>query len=106
MAWFSKKQPEVVVQEIDNDEADILYLWRIFQDNNNDYDTYSAAVVVAASRREARHIHPNGKSGTDWDGYRDYSSWTSPENVKVTKLGVAAPHLKDGEVVLSSFHAG
>lgn len=104
MSWFSRKL-EVQQEPEAGDGGDPLYLWLISQDSNNDYDTYSDAVVVAASRGEARKIHPNGTSGTDWDDW-DWRSWTSPNDVRAVKIGLALPNRKEGEVVLASFHAG
>ena len=36
-----------------------LFLWKISQDVNNDYDTYSNAIVVAPDEESARNIHPS-----------------------------------------------
>ena len=38
-----------------------LYLWKIYQNENNDYDTYSAAIVVAPDEESARNIHPSSQ---------------------------------------------
>lgn len=35
-----------------------VYLYKISQNVNNDYDTYDCAVVAAHSEDEARNIHP------------------------------------------------
>ena len=37
-----------------------LYLWKIYQNENNDYDTYSDAIVVASDEESARNTHPIG----------------------------------------------
>ena len=75
-----------------------MKLWRISQTVNDDYDTYSDAVVAADTRTEARHIHPSGTC-------RDYDTWALPEQVKVELLGTAKKGTKAG-VICSSFHAG
>jgi len=108
-----------------------LFLWKILQDENNGYDTYSEAIVVAADEESARNIHPAKQftagppeegdlrsrpssytwSGTgEWlfeDGHPGYdSAWTSPEHVKVILVGDALPGMIEGHVVCASFHAG
>jgi len=37
-----------------------LNLYLIYQDVNNDYDTYYSAVVAATSDDDAKNIHPSG----------------------------------------------
>lgn len=97
-----------------------MKLYLIEQDVNNDYDTYSDAVVCAESPQEAKKIHPGGElDGTyraddkkawyeqynDYDTIR-YSSWCQTlDQVSVTYLGEAKKSLKKG-VVCASFHAG
>ena len=83
-----------------------MKLWLISQTVNNDYDTYSDAVVAADTRTEARHIHPSGtgpqyRDGAWWPG----DTWALPEQVKVELLGTAKKDTKAG-VICSSFHAG
>ena len=108
-----------------------LYLWKICQNENNDYDTYSDAIVVASDEESARNTHPIGSwtvepekeinlrsraSSYTWsetggwlyeDGKPVYdSSWTSPAHVKAILVGEALPGMIDGHVVCASFHAG
>ncbi len=81
-----------------------MNIYKIFQEVNNDYDTYSSAVVVAENEEDARNMNPAG--GTmDWkDGY--FSCWvSSPEQVKVELIGKAAKG-QDKGIVVASFHAG
>ncbi len=94
-----------------------MKLWLILQDKNNDYDTYSGAVVVAANEAEARIIHPNGRMiwshdkgcWEDPDG-KTYSSglgtWVAFNDVYAEEIGEALPTLREGEVVCASFDAG
>lgn len=80
-----------------------LYLWKIERTDNWGYDEYSDAVVVARTEADARMIHPGGEE-RDWEWT---SSWpVKPEELKVTKVGTAAPELTAGTVVVASFHAG
>lgn len=89
-----------------------LYLYLISQSENNDYDTYSDAVVAAYSEEDAKHIHPsevyvwrnNKWVYPDSDSEEISSSWTTPDNVQVKVIGVSND-TKPG-IILSSFHAG
>lgn len=107
-----------------------LYLWRIYQNRNNGYDTFSEAIVVAVDEESARNIHPSRQfstgneecdirsraSGFTWseagewineDGQSGWhDGWTSPENVSATLVGEALPGMNGGHVVCASFHAG
>ena len=49
------------------------YIWSIEQDVNNDYDTYSSAVVIAYSAEEAKRIHPAASSSPEKEWYETYS---------------------------------
>lgn len=75
-----------------------MMIWKISQRVNNDYDTYSDAVVVATDAETARRIHPGGE-------YGDLYTWAAPEDVTVELLGVAMGDAPAG-VVVASFHAG
>jgi len=85
-----------------------MNLYLISQTVNNDYDTYSAAVVCAPDEETARRLSPKtGKLATDAD-WRDALRhvWvSSPSDVKVRYLGPADPSVEAG-LVLASFHAG
>jgi hypothetical protein len=94
-----------------------LKLWLIYQTENLGYDTYDSAVVVAETEADARDIHPSqyienysiAKDNPDdfqrWD--YDYSNWAShPDKVTAEYIGDAAPNMKAGDVVCSSFNAG
>lgn len=90
-----------------------MNIYLISQSVNNDYDTFSEAVVVAESEAAARLIHPNGflhwsdklcvwadENGKDW---RD-NTWATPKDVIVEKLGVSDSNVEG--VISASFHAG
>jgi hypothetical protein len=85
-----------------------MNIYRISQDENTGYDTYSDAVVIAPSLKVARHMDPGGDgapmAADKWA--RSFSSWASgPENVKVEFIGKAKRGSKLS-VVTSSFLAG
>jgi len=99
-----------------------LFLWKLSQDVNNDYDTYSDAVVVSSNPVAAKRIHPSVDSqtgemmfryveGEGWHWVHDgahygNSGWAEPKDIQVTCVGEAADWLGEGGVVCSSFHAG
>lgn len=76
-----------------------MNLYHISQTANNDYDTYSDAVVAAHTPSRARNMHPSGSN----DPFN--STWVKPEDVTVKYLGKAKRGTKEG-VICSSFHAG
>ena len=69
-------------------------LYKIWQEVNDDYDTYDSAVVCAESEEEAR----NTDLGTKY-------SWASPEYVKVEEIGIAKDDVKKG-IIVASYNAG
>lgn len=93
-----------------------MNLYLITQIVNNDYDTYDAAVVVAESENEARHICPDrfyewSKELNSWvfgysSGRRQPDTartWTLPSNVEVELIGTTT---RPKGIVLASFNAG
>ena len=63
------------------------YIWEISQLQNNEYDTYSSAIVVSETEEDARYIHPSNmydEKGTykitdlqkrKWMTDIDYKNW-------------------------------
>ncbi len=86
-----------------------MNIYKIWQNENNDYETFDSAIVYAETEEEARNIHP------DVDGYQYYDNpWTkpilnhwasSPDKVMVEKIGETTLDVKSG-VILASFNAG
>ena len=95
-----------------------MKLFKIWQEVNDNYDTYDSAIVAAESEEEAR------KSPVDvyyeWDDsenswmfkYRDGSRkkennyyWAHPDDIKVEYIGEAKEGTEKG-VILASFNAG
>ena len=74
-----------------------LKLYKIWQEVNNDYDTYDSAVVCASTPTEARYI--------DVGTYNNYSTWAHPKDVKVEYIGKAKRGMKKG-IIVDSFNAG
>ena len=73
-----------------------MKLFKIWQTENNGYDTYDSAVVAAESKEDAVTINPADPS---------YYSWVSSDKVSVELLGTAKPGTKRG-VICASFNAG
>lgn len=97
-------------------EKNDMKLFKITQDRNNNYDTYSDAIVCAESEEDAKITSPNEyfkwhnnawffqySDGTENESMDD--SWTLPKYVKVEYIGEAKDGLEKG-IVCSSFHAG
>ena len=94
-----------------------MLIFRIEQSNNNEYDTYDMAIVVACDEEHARSIHPMGFN-TVWDpeseGWVDAdgspyfsSSWVEPDAVTAERFGmVTGGSAKPGDVLVASFNAG
>jgi hypothetical protein len=80
-----------------------MKLYLISQSKNNDYDTYSDAVVAAPSPTAAQKIHPQGYQPNPNDF--NSNTWADPKDVSVQYLGEAKKGTKKG-VICASFHAG
>lgn len=85
-----------------------MYLYLISQTENDDYDTYDSAVVLAPDADVARHIHPRkGLIKAEEFNYR-FSPWCyHPDKVTVQLLGtsIELPN-PEPQVILASFNAG
>ena len=83
-----------------------MNLYRISQDENNDYDTYDSAIVCAKDEESARKIRPDNATWEDVKR-KDYGDeWAiHPEQVTVELIGTAKDDIKEG-VILASFNAG
>lgn len=69
----------------------MMNLYLISQTENNGYDSYDSAVVVAESEEAARKIHPAQSlvEGAEWwlDRWSKHTWCESPAQVKVEYLG-------------------
>ena len=81
-----------------------MKLFKISQEVNNDYDTYSDAIVCAKDKNEAKAIHPNGYDTVTLETI-GYDTWCDLSHVKVEYIGVAKRGIKKG-MICQSFHAG
>lgn len=88
-----------------------MKIFKISQNENNGYDTYDSAVVIAESEDEARLMHPNDDPQ---DNRVTRNSWikdsfkvwcTKPEQVNVEYLGEAEYSQSIG-FICKSFNAG
>ena len=87
-----------------------VYLYKISQTVNVEYDVFDSAIVAAHTENEAARMHPDGYvwneggwllsdgSVDDWPSW----SWTTPDNVKVEIIGIASKGIEPGQVLLAS----
>ncbi len=82
-------------------------IYKIWQVDNTDYDTFDSAVVVANSEDEARMIHPReSMSGKEWWRLVGWEAgeWVNPGQVLILQVGTTK--LKPGQVICASYNAG
>ena len=82
-----------------------MNLYLISQNHNDDWDTYSDAVVTGESEEEARLIHPNG-GVNDVSDTTKFSDWAAVKFVSAELVGIAVEGTEAGKVICASFHAG
>lgn len=83
-----------------------MNLYLLWQEVNNDYDTYDSCVVCAENRDEAIRIHPCNNPGEDEIKCNErIEEWTDLENIHCELIGKAASHIPKG-LVIASFNAG
>ena len=64
--------PAGVSKETKETKETEMNLYKISQDENNDYDTYDSAIVAAETEDAAKRTHPSGDDtnwGDSWDGW-------------------------------------
>ena len=85
-----------------------MFIYKISQKQNDNYDTYDSAVVVARSAYDARNMNPStGDKMTEKDWNYRHNSWcNSPDLVTVECIGASATLHVAQYVVCSSFNAG
>jgi len=90
-----------------------MKLYLISQNENNDYDTYDSAIVVANNEDEARRLHPSGVFNYKEDFEQQNSpldsfcgTWVKKKYVNVEYIGEADERYKEVEVICASFNAG
>lgn len=90
-----------------------MYLYKISQTKNMDYDTFDSAVVIARTADAAKLIHPKDLKDAEWwkpdpEGFKNWNveSWAFPEDVEAEYLGANSSKHKEGSVVCASFNAG
>ena len=99
------------------EEERTLYLFRVYQSKNTDYDSYDSFVVAAYNKQEAMDVHPSGNGESVAALTKQYenedenyscqlSSWAPIQHIKAEFLGVAHSQYKPGELICSSYNAG
>lgn len=80
-----------------------MNIYKISQSENNRWDTYDSAVVIANNEEEARNTHPDQEDGKF--GAYSFNTWaSSPDKVRVEFIGVT--DIEEPQVVVASFNAG
>lgn len=83
-----------------------MNLYLLWQDANNDYDTYDSCIVCAEDMTEAIKIHPANNPGDYRENYWFCDrTWAAPEDIYCKLIGKADPSIPKG-LVLASFNAG
>jgi len=84
-------------------------LFRIFQEVNDDYDTYDSAIVCAENKESARKIHPSSDSPNNVTETLENNDitcyWCGWKDVKVEYIGKAKEGMKR-HCLLASFNSG
>ena len=95
-----------------------MNIYRIWQEVNNDYDTYDSAVVVAKNEEDARNMAPDGDlwiEGNGWCHMKNgellpnntkWGDWCDPKDVQVELMGTTVLEDYPRGVILSSYNAG
>lgn len=83
-----------------------MKIYLISQDENNCYDTYDSAVVIAENEEQARNMIPYEKGEHNFDRKDEYDEWTEPKYVKVEYIGEADKKYTKPYQVCVSYNAG
>lgn len=83
-----------------------MNLYKVWQDVNNNYDTYDSAVICAENENEAKQISIDElvRVPADPSDY-DYSTWATIDELQCKLIGTASSNTKKG-IVVASFNAG
>jgi hypothetical protein len=81
--------------------APVLYLWLVERIGGASVNEYQAFVVSAYTEQEARDL-PSVPVGE-----RGWASWDlRPDEVEVTRIGIAEPGMEAGKFILSDYNEG
>lgn len=73
-----------------------MKIYRISQGENNEQDSYDAAIVIAPNEKSARNMNPsNGKPMSDAQWKRGLFWCTAPKSVRVEFVGIATGVYQD-----------
>lgn len=93
--------------------SDKMKTWLVWQDSNNEEDTYQSFVCSAETEYDARHMYPHNNPRFFWKDntwcyywenvlYTDKGSeWVSPDKVVVEFLGES--NKRQAEVICADF---
>ena len=83
-----------------------LYLYRVSQDENRNWDTFDSFVVAAYSSSYARKLAPRWDHDSIAEPVGAVVSDNWAKTVRVELVGTAAVGIKPGQVICSSYNAG
>ena len=78
----------------------MLNLYLLNRKTYTEYDEYDKAIVVAKTENEAKKIYPGDENQRNI-GIPNFK-WVAEKKVNAVFIGIAADHLKEGDVVLAS----
>ena len=78
-----------------------MNLYLVSQTINANYDTYDVAVVAAETAEDATFMHPIGVDMRERPDFLKNDSWTTPEHVTATLIGVAVDGTEPGVISVS-----
>lgn len=83
----------------------IMYLYLVVDPAGGGYDDYDSFIVATTSPDKAKLYNPEGRV-YPCNNWNCGGSWSKiPDAIEVTLIGVAAPTLSEGEIVLTSYNA-
>jgi len=95
-----------------------MMIWKIWQETNDDYDTFGEAIVTAPDAESAKRIHPASSSYSRYTWNEDNNCWVDRDGeevvnydwVKVDEVQVELLGIATGErpsmVLCANFRAG
>ena len=81
-----------------------MNIYKIWQDEKEDYDSYDSAVVIAETAELAKNIHPHTGENNDTEDDLCVGYWCDTRHVNVQYIGTCGD--TSPGVVCASFNAG
>ena len=84
---------------MENNKETRLYIYKLTQEVNLDYDTYDSIIVCAETPTEARDI-----TIQEHNNKRQVPTWAAFDDIECEFIGIAGKDIKKG-IILESFNA-